>query len=237
MRRTGAEGRGLVRYGAPLPGLSLPVLPGLTSAAARPYGEPLGGGSVLLDAASAYWGCCMSARGARMRRTDAEGRGPVRFGPPSPEQGLPILPGLASAAARPHGGFSAAVPFSWMPRAAAGAAVRVPGGAHVWTGAGGRGLVRYGPPSPEQGSPCSWSREPLLGLPYDCTEVRMRRTDTEGRGPVRFGPPLPEQGLPALPGLAVAAARPHGDRPGGGPVLPDTASAYWGCRTSARRCA
>ncbi|MGA4845587.1 aminotransferase class I/II-fold pyridoxal phosphate-dependent enzyme [Streptomyces sp. G5(2025)] len=42
-----------------------------------------------------------------MRRTDPEGRGPVRYGPPPPEQGLPVLPELASAAAsatgRPHG--------------------------------------------------------------------------------------------------------------------------------------
>lgn len=40
-----------------------------------------------------------------MRRTDPEGRGPVRYGPPAPEPGLPVLPGLAAilaaAAGRP----------------------------------------------------------------------------------------------------------------------------------------
>ncbi|QXE33946.1 aminotransferase class I/II-fold pyridoxal phosphate-dependent enzyme [Streptomyces sp. GMY02] len=34
-----------------------------------------------------------------MRRTVSEGRGPVRFGPPFPEAGLPALPGLADACA------------------------------------------------------------------------------------------------------------------------------------------
>ncbi|MEU7647066.1 aminotransferase class I/II-fold pyridoxal phosphate-dependent enzyme [Streptomyces huasconensis] len=62
----------------------------------------------------------------------------------------------------------------------------------------------------------------------------MRRMDAEGRGPVRFGPPSPEQGLPVLAGLASAsasaAARPHGEPLGGGPVLLDAASAYWGRR-------
>ncbi|MEU4798866.1 aminotransferase class I/II-fold pyridoxal phosphate-dependent enzyme [Streptomyces sp. NPDC023327] len=42
-----------------------------------------------------------------MRRTDPEGRGPVRYGPPVPEAGLPVLPEVASAAAsaaaRPDG--------------------------------------------------------------------------------------------------------------------------------------
>ncbi|MDX3646228.1 aminotransferase class I/II-fold pyridoxal phosphate-dependent enzyme [Streptomyces sp. MB09-02B] len=41
-----------------------------------------------------------------MRRTDPEGHGPVRFGPPLPAQGLPVLPELAAAlsaeASRPH---------------------------------------------------------------------------------------------------------------------------------------
>ncbi|MFF4522975.1 aminotransferase class I/II-fold pyridoxal phosphate-dependent enzyme [Streptomyces bluensis] len=40
-----------------------------------------------------------------MRRTEPEGHGPVRYGPPLPDQGLPVLPGLAArlsaAAARP----------------------------------------------------------------------------------------------------------------------------------------
>jgi aspartate/methionine/tyrosine aminotransferase len=34
-----------------------------------------------------------------MRRTDPEGHGPVRYGPPLPEQGLPLLPGLSAALA------------------------------------------------------------------------------------------------------------------------------------------
>ncbi|MFR0356131.1 aminotransferase class I/II-fold pyridoxal phosphate-dependent enzyme [Streptomyces sediminimaris] len=34
-----------------------------------------------------------------MRRTDPEGRGPVRYGPPLPEDGLPVPPGLAAALA------------------------------------------------------------------------------------------------------------------------------------------
>ncbi|MFI2614714.1 aminotransferase class I/II-fold pyridoxal phosphate-dependent enzyme [Streptomyces sp. NPDC018584] len=62
----------------------------------------------------------------------------------------------------------------------------------------------------------------------------MRRTDTEGRGPVRYGPPAPELGLPVLPGpasaAASAAARPHGEPPGGGPALLDAASGYWSRR-------
>ncbi|MFI1443407.1 aminotransferase class I/II-fold pyridoxal phosphate-dependent enzyme [Streptomyces fructofermentans] len=33
-----------------------------------------------------------------MRRTDPEGHGPVRYGPPPPGQGLPVPPGLAAAA-------------------------------------------------------------------------------------------------------------------------------------------
>ncbi|WP_371575147.1 aminotransferase class I/II-fold pyridoxal phosphate-dependent enzyme [Streptomyces sp. NBC_01314] len=41
-----------------------------------------------------------------MRRTDPEGHGPVRYGPPPPAQGLPVLPELAAAlsaaAGRPH---------------------------------------------------------------------------------------------------------------------------------------
>ncbi|MFF3644118.1 aminotransferase class I/II-fold pyridoxal phosphate-dependent enzyme [Streptomyces sp. NPDC002564] len=38
-----------------------------------------------------------------MRRTDTEGRGPVRYGPPPPEPGLPVLPELAAAAAAAAG--------------------------------------------------------------------------------------------------------------------------------------
>lgn len=41
-----------------------------------------------------------------MRRTDPEGHGPVRYGPPLPDQGLPVLPELravlAAAADRTH---------------------------------------------------------------------------------------------------------------------------------------
>lgn len=37
-----------------------------------------------------------------MRRTDPEGHGPVRYGPPLPGQGLPVPPGLAAAAAGAH---------------------------------------------------------------------------------------------------------------------------------------
>lgn len=36
---------------------------------------------------------------AHMRRTDPEGHGPVRYGPPLPGQGLPLLPGLSAALA------------------------------------------------------------------------------------------------------------------------------------------
>ncbi|MEU3292749.1 aminotransferase class I/II-fold pyridoxal phosphate-dependent enzyme [Streptomyces longwoodensis] len=35
-----------------------------------------------------------------MRRTEAEGHGPVRYGPPLPADGLPVLPGLADVLAR-----------------------------------------------------------------------------------------------------------------------------------------
>ncbi|WP_306336448.1 aminotransferase class I/II-fold pyridoxal phosphate-dependent enzyme [Streptomyces sp. KL118A] len=38
-----------------------------------------------------------------MRRTETEGRGPVRYGPPRPEPGLPVLPELAAAAAAAAG--------------------------------------------------------------------------------------------------------------------------------------
>ncbi|EKX67634.1 hypothetical protein STRIP9103_08273, partial [Streptomyces ipomoeae 91-03] len=41
-----------------------------------------------------------------MRRTEPEDHGPVRYGPPPPDQGLPVLPELAAvlsaAAARPE---------------------------------------------------------------------------------------------------------------------------------------
>jgi aspartate/methionine/tyrosine aminotransferase len=38
-----------------------------------------------------------------MRRTDPEGHGPVRYGPPFPEHGLPLLPGLSAALAEAAG--------------------------------------------------------------------------------------------------------------------------------------
>ncbi|NED18786.1 pyridoxal phosphate-dependent aminotransferase, partial [Streptomyces sp. SID9913] len=34
-----------------------------------------------------------------MRGTDPQGHGPVRFGPPLPDDGLPVLPELAAAVA------------------------------------------------------------------------------------------------------------------------------------------
>jgi aspartate/methionine/tyrosine aminotransferase len=55
MRRTDPEGHGPVRYGPPLPGHGLPVLPGLAAAAAGAHTEPTGGGRRLLDAARGYW--------------------------------------------------------------------------------------------------------------------------------------------------------------------------------------
>ncbi|MGW0533171.1 aminotransferase class I/II-fold pyridoxal phosphate-dependent enzyme [Streptomyces sp. NPDC003032] len=67
-RTTGSEGRGPVRYGPPPPEPGLPVLPELASAAAsaaaRPHGEPPGGGPALLEAASGYW----SRRGLPVER-------------------------------------------------------------------------------------------------------------------------------------------------------------------------
>ncbi|MEU9232285.1 aminotransferase class I/II-fold pyridoxal phosphate-dependent enzyme [Streptomyces subrutilus] len=38
-----------------------------------------------------------------MQRTTAEGRGPVRYGPPAPEPGLPVLPGLVAVLAAAAG--------------------------------------------------------------------------------------------------------------------------------------
>ncbi|UJV39547.1 aminotransferase class I/II-fold pyridoxal phosphate-dependent enzyme [Streptomyces sp. AMCC400023] len=59
MRRTDPEGHGPVRYGPPLPGQGLPVLPELaavlSAAAGRPHPVPLGGDPALLDAACGYW--------------------------------------------------------------------------------------------------------------------------------------------------------------------------------------
>ncbi|KUN88450.1 aminotransferase class I/II-fold pyridoxal phosphate-dependent enzyme [Streptomyces griseoruber] len=58
MRRTEPEGHGPVRYGPPLPPDGLPVLPELADvlarAATRAYGEPVGGGPELLDAARGH---------------------------------------------------------------------------------------------------------------------------------------------------------------------------------------
>jgi aspartate/methionine/tyrosine aminotransferase len=60
MRRTDPEGHGPVRYGPPLPGDGLPVLPELTTAlaaaAARAGAEPVGGGGALLEAACGWFG-------------------------------------------------------------------------------------------------------------------------------------------------------------------------------------
>ncbi len=55
MRRTDPQGHGPVRYGPPLPGHGLPVLPGLVAAACGAHTEPTGGGPRLLEAAHAYW--------------------------------------------------------------------------------------------------------------------------------------------------------------------------------------
>ncbi|MCH0571456.1 aminotransferase class I/II-fold pyridoxal phosphate-dependent enzyme, partial [Streptomyces sp. MUM 136J] len=59
MRRTDPEDHGPVRYGPPLPGDGLPVLPELTAvvaaAAGRTEAEPVGGGSALLDAACGWF--------------------------------------------------------------------------------------------------------------------------------------------------------------------------------------
>ncbi|MFE5917632.1 aminotransferase class I/II-fold pyridoxal phosphate-dependent enzyme [Streptomyces sp. NPDC002285] len=60
MRPTDLEGHGPVRYGPPLPGDGLPVLPELAAvlaaAAGRAESELIGGGDGLLAAASGYWG-------------------------------------------------------------------------------------------------------------------------------------------------------------------------------------
>ncbi|MGJ5752160.1 aspartate/methionine/tyrosine aminotransferase [Streptomyces puniciscabiei] len=59
MRRTDPEGHGPVRYGPPLPGDGLPVLPELTAvlaaAASRGDAQPVGGAPALLEAACGYW--------------------------------------------------------------------------------------------------------------------------------------------------------------------------------------
>ncbi|GAA1040563.1 aminotransferase class I/II-fold pyridoxal phosphate-dependent enzyme [Streptomyces murinus] len=59
MRRTDPEGHGPVRYGPPLPGDGLPVLPELTAvvaaAAGRADAQPVGGAPALLEAACGYW--------------------------------------------------------------------------------------------------------------------------------------------------------------------------------------
>ncbi|MCC5476329.1 aminotransferase class I/II-fold pyridoxal phosphate-dependent enzyme [Streptomyces barringtoniae] len=59
MRRTDPEGHGPVRYGPPLPGDGLPVLPELmavlAAAASRAEPQPVGGAPALLEAACGYW--------------------------------------------------------------------------------------------------------------------------------------------------------------------------------------
>lgn len=59
MRRTDQEGHGPVRYGPPLPGDGLPVLPELAAvlaaAACRAEAQPVGGSPALLEAACGYW--------------------------------------------------------------------------------------------------------------------------------------------------------------------------------------
>ncbi|WP_338895023.1 aminotransferase class I/II-fold pyridoxal phosphate-dependent enzyme [Streptomyces sp. TG1A-60] len=60
MRRTDPVGHGPVRYGPPLPGQGLPVLPELvavlSAAAGSPHAAPTGGPPALLEAACGYWG-------------------------------------------------------------------------------------------------------------------------------------------------------------------------------------
>ncbi|MFJ9931230.1 aminotransferase class I/II-fold pyridoxal phosphate-dependent enzyme [Streptomyces misionensis] len=59
MRRTDPEGHGPVRYGPPLPGDGLPVLPELAAvvaaAAGRADAQPVGGAPALLESACGYW--------------------------------------------------------------------------------------------------------------------------------------------------------------------------------------
>lgn len=59
MARMVPESHGPVRYGPPLPGDGLPVLPELSAvlaaAAARAESEPVGGGGALIDAACGHW--------------------------------------------------------------------------------------------------------------------------------------------------------------------------------------
>ncbi|MDO0924885.1 aminotransferase class I/II-fold pyridoxal phosphate-dependent enzyme [Streptomyces sp. TG1A-8] len=59
MRRTDPEGHGPVRFGPPLPGDGLPVLPALAArlaaAAHRAEAPPVGGARALLEAACGYW--------------------------------------------------------------------------------------------------------------------------------------------------------------------------------------
>ncbi|MFS4095414.1 aminotransferase class I/II-fold pyridoxal phosphate-dependent enzyme, partial [Streptomyces sp. AF1A] len=59
MRQTDPEGHGPVRYGPPLPGDGLPVLPELAAvvaaAASRADAQPVGGAPALLESACGYW--------------------------------------------------------------------------------------------------------------------------------------------------------------------------------------
>ncbi|MEV7031441.1 aminotransferase class I/II-fold pyridoxal phosphate-dependent enzyme [Streptomyces sp. NPDC093272] len=78
VRDTPARGHGPVRYGPPLPGDGLPVLPALSAALAAAAGrggeEPVGGGPALLDAARGYW----------ERRGLPTAPGPAAAGPGAP---------------------------------------------------------------------------------------------------------------------------------------------------------
>ncbi|MER7665579.1 aminotransferase class I/II-fold pyridoxal phosphate-dependent enzyme [Streptomyces sp. NPDC096193] len=95
MQRTDPEGRGPVRYGPPAPEPGLPVLPELAeataAAAARPVGEPPGGGPELREAACGYW----SRRGLRSRSDEvvaASGPQPLLFALIAAHRGDVLLP-------------------------------------------------------------------------------------------------------------------------------------------------
>lgn len=71
-----------------------------------------------------------------MRRTVPEGHGPVRYGPPLPDQGLPVLPELravlAAAADHTEAEPPEAAPTSWTPPAVTGTGVVWPPNATGW---------------------------------------------------------------------------------------------------------
>ncbi|MFE5239070.1 MULTISPECIES: aminotransferase class I/II-fold pyridoxal phosphate-dependent enzyme [unclassified Streptomyces] len=100
------EDRGPVRYGPPAPDPGLPVLPELAAvlaaAAARPRPEPPGGGTILREAARAYWER-RSLRGSPEDIVAAPGAQPLVFALIAAYGGDVIMP-------RP-------CPAGWMPQA------------------------------------------------------------------------------------------------------------------------